>query len=426
MKVFGGSSKAAPDPNEVFTPARPVGPEMWASREFAGQDRVQGLQRRFEERIAESGRQIVLYGDTGVGKTSLVEHVCRTNEIEFVRVECGQPLTEMLQEALALAGIAEERAEWRTIKTGRGGTRGDAAIVYSRWEREDTDTTSGRSYAASMQTTARVALTEAGVRVLFLDNFENVRAREYGSALATEIAQLMKSFADHGGVKVVVAGIPAESEQLLLLDEATARRTAEIEVPRMTDEELDEILQKGEARLGVTFDSDCRAMILRYSDGFPYYTHLLALHATRAALAGGENRVMVSHFQEALDAVLEDADLSLRRAYADAAETTGKVKVRKSIMQAMAGQEKSELTFREIRLAFQRVHPEYESLDSINFINVGLGALVDRYRVLQSRGIKKSSDRTYRFLNPLMRTYVLLKFMQEQRGAQQELGADPV
>jgi AAA ATPase domain len=410
-----------PDPSEVFTPARPVGPEMWASREFAGHDRAQGLQRRFEERIAEPGRQIVLYGDTGVGKTSLVEHVCNTNGIEFVRVECGQPLKEMLREALTVAGIAEERVEWSTKVTGRAGARGDAIITFSRSEREDIDTTTGTSYPTSMQTAACVALTKAGVRVLFLDNFENVRARSYGRALATEIAQLMKSFADRRGVKVVVAGISAESERLLLLDDATSRRTAEVEVPRMKDEELDEILQKGEARLGISFDSDCRAMILRYSDGFPYYTHLLALHATRAALAGDEARVSMAHFQTALDEVLEDADLLLRRTYTDAVETTGNIKVRKSIMQAMAGQEKPELTFREVRSAFQKVHPQYRSLDSLNFINVGLGELVEKYQVLQSRGIKKSSDRTYRFLNPLMRTYVLLRSMQDRRGEQQSL-----
>jgi hypothetical protein len=34
-------------------------------------------------------------------------------------------------------------------------------------------------------------------------------------------------------------------------------------------------------------------------------------------------------------------------------------------------QEKSELTLRENRLAFQRVHPKYTSSDSVNSINVG-------------------------------------------------------
>lgn len=92
-------TKDRPAPEQVFTPSRPVGPEMWANRESAGPDG--GVQRRFQRQLAEPGRQIVLYGDTGVGKTSLVEHVViSAEEIGLVRVECGPPLATMLQEAL--------------------------------------------------------------------------------------------------------------------------------------------------------------------------------------------------------------------------------------------------------------------------------------------------------------------------------------
>ena len=76
-------------------------------------------------------------------------------------------------------------------------------------------------------------------------------------------------------------------------------------------------------------------------------------------------------------------------------------------MQALASQEKTELTFGEIRAAFQKIHRNY-ALDRLGFINVGLGDLVGKYHVLQSRGRPKSPNRTYRFANPLMRVYVLL------------------
>ena len=388
---------------------------MWASRESAGPEG--GVQRRFQRQLAEPGRQIVLYGDTGVGKTSLVEHVVvSAEEVGLVRVECGPPLATMLQEALAAAGVGREEYEGTTTITGKGGVRADALIVHVGSERQDVDTTTTTTYPVSLATTVREALPRADVRVLFLDNFENVRSQSYGDELTRDIAQLMKSCADRGDLKVVVAGIPAESERLLLLDEATSRRTAEIEVPRMRDEELDEILQKGGVRLGLEFDADCRATILRYSDGFPYYTHLLALCASRAALEAGAARVTMDHFSYALGEVLDNADLSLKRAYTNAAETSGEVKVRKSIMQALATQEKTELTFREVRAAFQKIHRAYD-LDSLGFINVGLGDLVGKYRVLQSRGRPKSPNRTYRFANPLMRTYVLLRARQDDPAA---------
>lgn len=74
---------------------------MFASRSYGD------LQEKFEERLAEPGRQIVLYGDTGVGKTSLVRHTCLERKIPMVYVECGGPFVVMIREALAKAGLTE-------------------------------------------------------------------------------------------------------------------------------------------------------------------------------------------------------------------------------------------------------------------------------------------------------------------------------
>jgi Cdc6-like AAA superfamily ATPase len=384
---------------------------MFASRHYAD------LQERFQERLGEPGRQIVLYGDTGVGKTSLVRYVCETQEIKMVYVECGLRFEEMLKEALAKAGITEERFEGIDQKSTHAGVRGTLLALYAGGRHDIEDKYVTTSYPVSVQTAIREALTVEGFKVLFLDNFENLQPREYRDEVATEIVQLMKSFSDRsGGVKVVVAGIPSESEALLSLDDATGRRTAQLEVPRMPDEELDEILRKGEAKLGIEFDADCRANIIRYSDGFPYYTHLHALHAVRKAKREGEVRVGINHFMAALDSILEDADLTLKRTYADAAETTGKVKVRRSIMEAMARVEKQEVTFREIKASFWKIHPQYDNLKQLDLINPHLGELVDKYRVLQSRGLPKSADRSYRFANPLMRAYVRLMAEQNRRS----------
>jgi hypothetical protein len=403
------------DPGVVFTPARPVQPHMWASRERSG-GAAAGVQRRLEDRLSEPGRQIVLYGDTGVGKTSLVEHVCNAKRIGYIRVECGQSFTDMLQEALGKAGTAKEHLEVKTISKGEGGVRGRLPIgPHSSWERQDVEEQTSTTYPVSLATILREDFPKADIGVLFFDNFENVRSQPHAEDVTRDLAQFMKSCADAGALKVVVAGIPAESEVLVALDEATSRRTSEIEVPRMRDEELDEILTKGEGILKIDFDSDCRTTIIRYSDGFPYYTHLLALHATRAALAGGSKKVTITHFMTALGEILEDAELSLRRMYREAAETSGDVKVRKSIMMAVACQEKTEVTFGEIKVGFQRIHPHYE-LSRLNFISVGLGALVEQHGVLQSRGNPRSANRTYRFANPLMRTYLRLRDLQQQPG----------
>jgi hypothetical protein len=303
-------------------------------------------------------------------------------------------------------------------KSGQAGVRRSLGLLFSKWQREDIETETKTSYPVSIAMTVREALTAVEVDLLFFDNFENLRARAYGNDVAVEIAQLMKSCSerDESGVKVAVAGIPAESQALLALDEATARRTAEIAVPRMPDEELDEIIRNGEQLLHVEFDADCRGLIARYSDGFPYYTHLHALHAVLTALKEPSERVTLAHFSAALSMILRQADLSLRTSYNDAIETSGKIRTRKSILEAMATFEKQEVTFGEIKQAFWKIHPQYANLKALDFINPYLDQLITKYEVVQSRGVPRSADRTYRFPNPLMRAFVRLKQQEESQG----------
>lgn len=399
------------DPAKVFTPAEPVHRDMFANRRYGD------LQGKVQDRLNEPGRQIVLYGDTGVGKTSLISYLCETEGIPMIRVECGQPFESMLMEALARAGVTEEKFEAIERKSAYAGVRGTLGFLFSGGHHDLEDVMHERSYPVSIQTAAREALSAEGVRILFLDNFENLRQHPYAHETAVEITQLMKACSDRsGGVKVIVAGIPFEAEQLLSIDDATGRRTAQLEVPRMPDEELDEILQKGEDKLGISFDADCRVSIIRYSDGFPYYTHLHALHAVRRALRDGRVNVSFNDFMDALGSIIEDTDLTLQQRYKDAAETTGAVKVRKSVMEAIARTEKQELTFREVKRSFRDIHPRYD-MKQADLINPHLAALVDKYHVLQSRGLPKSMDRTYRFANPLMRAYVRIMAEQEQRNA---------
>jgi hypothetical protein len=280
------------EPEDVFTPATPVQEDMFASR------RHEHLEDRVDSALGQRGRQVVLYGDTGVGKTSLVRHLCRQRAIKMVRVECGPPFDEMIRHALAQVRSARE--------TGRSSEESsEAEGGFNLW---GTLSGKGRVGSAESVNTAPIepaptaelaeALEGRGVHVLFLDNFENLEGEKHGKATSRAIAQLLKSFADRaeeGGdrAKVVVAGIPSASRTLIALDEATARRTAQIEVSRMPDDELMEILRRGEDKLGVGFGL-AGWRIVRYSDGFPYYTHLLALHSVRRALRDGRSEVSIA------------------------------------------------------------------------------------------------------------------------------------
>lgn len=68
-------------PEDVFTPATPVRDDMFATR------RHERLQERVQGALQEQGKQVIAYGPTGVGKTSLIRYLCRNGNIKYVRVE---------------------------------------------------------------------------------------------------------------------------------------------------------------------------------------------------------------------------------------------------------------------------------------------------------------------------------------------------
>lgn len=389
---------------------------MFATRKY------EHLQDRVEAALKEHGRQVVLFGLTGVGKTSLIGHLCRARTLEYVRVECGLPFDDMMREALAkVVGQKEiERIEKESVEAGVGAT------LYGLL-RGDLKASSGtevkyEAFPVSLVGAAAEAFRLMGVKVLFLDNFENLQGKPHGDTTSRAIAELMKSFADRaaefGGdaPQVVVAGIPDASAALIGLDEATARRTAQVEVPRMPDNELDQILTRGEAKLGITFEGLLRDRIIQSSDGFPYYAHMFALHCSRRALHAGRADVKLDDFDASLASILADCDLELRMAYEAAVETTGEVQMRKSVMEAVATLNDLEVPFKAIRESFLKLHPEYQTIDKLNFLSTAITPLKDTYKILTDSNKPKSPNNRYRFVNPLMRGYVRLRMLNEAQG----------
>jgi len=126
--------------------------------------------------------------------------------------------------------------------------------------------------------------------------------------------------------------------------------------------------------------------------------------------------VTIADFEGALDEILADTDLALRRSYEAAVETSGEVRLRKSVMEAVALLNDLEVPFKSIRESFLKVHPQYETPERLNFISTAITPLKNEYAILADRGRPKSKNNLYRFSNPLMRAYVRLRMHKEKQS----------
>jgi hypothetical protein len=375
------------------------------------------LQQRFEESVLELGSQLMLYGDTGAGKTSLVLHVANEMKIGVARVECfsGKSFNDLIGDAFAAIAEVQEL----TIRVSSGDsldaeTSGGVGLGWlaSIKGRLKAGTTKGeiREFAVVQRPLIDAlieTLVDAGKGILFFDNFENVTNDDVRRKIGELIGVVSDRAVDTGNLKIVVAGIADTAGDLMTMSTAASRRTIEFEVPRMPPDELASVIDRGMTTLGYEIGDEQRRRIVALSDGFPYVTHLLSLHAARGANKLGLTEITADVTDAAIKSAVQEFQMEMSRSYELASERSGAVQPRKHILQTLAHQTERDLTFPEITAAYRLrygINPEKD----LSILNVALGELI-----LESKGAvlrRRGSPRSYRygFRNPLMRPYLLL------------------
>ena len=400
-------------PNEVFTPAGALSPGMFATRAH------HTLEQTLIDALGESGRQIALHGWTGVGKTSLLDHVCETQGIEYIQVECAGTYEEIMHGTLS---ALDARASTGIIETSKrdAEVRGGAAPFFSgKIRRGGSSQEHYERYSAPLETVVTDALAEAGVRVLFLDNLEDLAA---GEDERKGIGRLIKKCSGRSkelgseAPKVVLAGPTSMIDELLLLDDAVDRRTMRIEVPRMPGEEIEQILFMGEAKLEIVFEDLCREQIVSHADGFPYYAHLYALHCSQAAMRDGRITVTLEDFYGALDQILESCAGTLKESYGQAIRGRGQPAIRQGVLAALASGERIQISQDEVLQAFLALHPHYERIDRVRFVAKQLKEFREEFAILEQAWLDDGTP-AYRFRDPLMRVYIRLRTLRDYRTA---------
>jgi len=398
-----------PTPESVFTPRAPVNPRMFARRDEGR------LQQRFEDALREPGSQMMLYGDTGVGKTSLVLHVAHEMHLSVARIECfsGKSFNDLLSDAFAaIAEVQELRIEVATTRSGSaevsgGGGLGMLAFLKGTL-RADAGATETRGFEVVQRPLIDALfeiLVEAGRNIIFFDNFENVAEPDVKNKLAQFIGFASDRAEETGNVKVIIAGIADTAADLLSMSSAASRRTVDFEVPRMPSQELEFILDTGMAILDLAIGSREMDRIVELSDGFPYVVHLLALHAARSAKRADRNEVTDDDVSSAVESAVSEFREEFSRSVELAVERSGNVRPRQHIMRALAHATGRDFSTAEVRDLYRS---RFNIDQSLAFLNVPLGGLLTAQKgaVLRRRG----SRRRYRygFRNPLMRPYILM------------------
>ena len=297
--------------SRAFTPASPVSEDAL----FAG--RIEQV-RRVIDAINQTGQHAIIYGERGVGKTSLANilssRLVSKAGVEAIapRVNCDGTDTfdtlwkKALERIEMVVGTPEVGFSPATTKTVRS-----AKDLLENGEDVTPDT-------------VRRLLGMIGsnqLLVVILDEFDRLTDQTARRAVADTI----KALSDYAvPATIVIVGVADTVGELIAEHESIHRALIQIPMPRMNTSELLEILEKGTTKLGMSIEDEAKQEIARLSQGLPNYTHRLGLDAARVAIDDRRLDIRRTDVEPAVEKAVANAEQSLKDDYRKAVSSPQK------------------------------------------------------------------------------------------------------
>jgi energy-coupling factor transporter ATP-binding protein EcfA2 len=375
--------------NQVFTPGYPVSHKDL----FAG--RMDQLQRVLDT-LGSPGRHPVLFGQRGVGKTSLANVL-------------GQVLKNMLSVKISCDGSDTFSTVWNRVllsasvsfrQKALGFTGDDSSRTISLADAvgHDPSTTKPAEIADLLRRMNSPA-------VVILDEFDKLAT----TGVKAPFADLIKIVSDTAPlVTIVLVGVAENIHELVGEHASIVRNLVHVELPLMSDAEIQTIYTKGLEKLRIPYDEGVVGQVARLSGGFPHYAHLLGLSSVKAVVNSEAPSMSQPLFDQACTFALADAIEKYRDAFARATATTQLSRYPKVLAACGYAAADTRGVFRatDVVEAFQNVFSEVVSIQAI-VPALGEFLLSERAEVLRAVAVR--GRQCYQFRDPMMRPYCRLK-----------------
>ncbi len=285
--------------SSTFCPATPVRP----GQIFAGRTNEQA---DVFESIGTPGRHAIVFGERGVGKTSLANFVARHRAADMIIAQTACDGSDSY-DTIWRKALGEIR--FASVEPGIG-FGNQAETVHNALELvPDTD--------LSPHLVRRVLDVLASARpvLVVIDELDRVGDQ----AVPALMADTIKLLSDQAvAATVILVGVADTVHQLLGEHASVSRALMEVHMPRMSKSELALIVTHGLDRLGMSAEPEPVELIANLSQGLPHYTHLLAAGAARSAIARSSGTVIGLDVRVAIDRAVRRAEERIASAYEQA------------------------------------------------------------------------------------------------------------
>ena len=264
---------AAIKTTDVFTPTTPA--------RFAFVEREE-LNTQLVDALRTPGKQVVVFGPSGSGKTTLLVNKLEQLYPDHITSRCTAATTfdNLLLgafDALNIyysSGASVSRSKSISAKLEQDYFRIKSSIEAASSSQTQTNFT--RLLPPQLTPQSLAEFCGAANCCWVLEDFHKVPVSE-----KERLSQIMKVFmdsaAEYRDVKIIAIGAVDSARQVIQYDPEMRNRIAEIAVPLMTESELVDIMEKGEALLNVRLGV-AKQEIASYSSGLGAVCHQLSLN----------------------------------------------------------------------------------------------------------------------------------------------------
>lgn len=304
---------------EVFTPTKPA--------RIAFVHRA-GINDRLVNALRTPGKQIVVYGHSGTGKTTLLINKLHETYEWHITTRCMKGLTfdQLILDAFDQLGPFYVSDTTLVSKRSGGLELGSTYKVLSAKISASLSTEQAekqtRILPPQLTPQALGKFLGAARACWVLEDFHKIDSSE-----KQRLAQLMKVFMDmadeYQDLKIVAIGAVDTARQVVEYDDEMKNRVAEISVPLMTADEISEIIRKGGRALNVVFSDAIAEVVSKHSNGLASVCHHLCLNMCDAAgvemtIAGQPLQLTSEDCEAAVRTYVDEASDSIKSAFAKA------------------------------------------------------------------------------------------------------------
>jgi Cdc6-like AAA superfamily ATPase len=379
---------------QLFTPSTPIDENSL----FAGR----GPQiSKMMDGVLERGKHVILFGERGVGKTSLAKvfHGLFPTTLRHIFA-----VREQADPSDDFSSIWRKIFKDIHIQATRAGKTEVAPL---------SEFYSGDIAPDDIRRELEAVFKINDIPVLIIDEYDKIGDKKKTNEL---MANTIKALSDYGvNATLILVGVADNINDLLGEHASIGRCVEQIPMPRMNIVERRQILQKIVPRLEMKLHDDAMWKIVHLSRGLPAYVHSLGLYSSESAILRRSPLITETDVDAAMKRVLERSQESIKDEYSKAIHSNRSDNLYKEVLLACALAD----TDSEGRGTFAPL-AVCKPLSNILDRPVKIDAFQQHLKkfITEERGnilVRRGHDRAFRFRfrEPMMQPFVIMQGIEQ-------------